>query len=121
MTFRENADVTIWPSLVGRAFPPRDPSDHDEEEEDDDGEADEDHEPAVIREPDEDEQIGLMCMSSAQFLDAPAYREMLAINPRECRQFSQSRKPDRRDRSGWLAGVGGFEPRMAESKIVCLA
>jgi len=43
-------------SLVGTLVPPRDPNDDDdEEEEDDDHEADEDREPAVIREPDEDE------------------------------------------------------------------
>jgi hypothetical protein len=43
-------------SLVGILVPPRDPNDdEDEEEEDDDHEAEEDREPAVIREPDEDE------------------------------------------------------------------
>jgi hypothetical protein len=44
-------------NLVGTLVPPRDPNDDDdeEEEEDDDHEADEDREPAVIREPDEDE------------------------------------------------------------------
>jgi hypothetical protein len=44
-------------SLVGNAVPPRDPNDDDDddEEEDDDNEADDDREPAVIREPDEDE------------------------------------------------------------------
>jgi hypothetical protein len=44
-------------SLVGTLVPPRDPNDDDneEEEEDDDHERDEDREPAVIREPDEDE------------------------------------------------------------------
>ncbi len=43
--------------LIGVAAPPRDPYDDDDEdeEEDEDGEADEDREPAVIREPDEDE------------------------------------------------------------------
>ncbi len=41
-------------SLVGNSVPPRDPNDDDDEEEDDD-EADDDREPAVIREPDEDE------------------------------------------------------------------
>jgi hypothetical protein len=41
-----------WLSLVGALVPPRDPNDDDdEEEEDDDHEADEDREPAVIREP----------------------------------------------------------------------
>jgi hypothetical protein len=42
-----------WESLVGTLVPPRDPNDDDDEEED--HEADEDREPAVIREPDEDE------------------------------------------------------------------
>ncbi len=43
-------------NLVGTLVPPRDPNDDgDEEEEEDDHEADEDREPAVIREPDEDE------------------------------------------------------------------
>ena len=44
-------------NLVGTLVPPRDRNDDDdeEEEEDDDHEADEDREPAVIREPDEDE------------------------------------------------------------------
>jgi hypothetical protein len=41
-------------SLVGNSVPPRDPNDDDDEEEGDD-EADDDREPAVIREPDEDE------------------------------------------------------------------
>jgi hypothetical protein len=43
-------------NLVGTAVPPRDPNDDDDDgEEEDDGEADGDREPAVIREPDEDE------------------------------------------------------------------
>jgi hypothetical protein len=41
-------------SLAANSMPPRDPNDDDDEEEDDD-EADDDREPAVIREPDEDE------------------------------------------------------------------
>ncbi len=45
-----------WQSVVSIAVPPRDPDDDDEDEdENEDGEADEDREPAVIREPDEDE------------------------------------------------------------------
>jgi hypothetical protein len=42
--------------LVGDMLPPRDPNDDDDDDEDeeDDDEADNDHEPAVIREPDED-------------------------------------------------------------------
>jgi hypothetical protein len=49
--------ILTWESLAGTPVPPRDPNDEDdeEEEEDDDHEADEDSEPAVIREPDEDE------------------------------------------------------------------
>jgi hypothetical protein len=48
--------IFIWVSLVGTLGPPRDPNDDDvEKEEEDDHEADEDREPAVIREPDEDE------------------------------------------------------------------
>ena len=49
--------IFTWVNLVGTLVPPRDPNDDDdeEEEEDDDHEADEDREPAVIREPDEDE------------------------------------------------------------------
>jgi hypothetical protein len=44
-------------SLVGNEVPPRDPNDDDDEDEDEDedNEADDDREPAVIREPDEDE------------------------------------------------------------------
>ncbi len=45
-----------WQSLIDTAAPPRDPDDQNEEEEDeDDREVEENHEPAVIREPDEDE------------------------------------------------------------------
>ena len=49
--------IFTWMSLVGTLVPPRDPNDDDAEEEkkEDDHEADEDREPAVIREPDEDE------------------------------------------------------------------
>ena len=48
--------IFTWVSLVGTLVPPRDPSDDDdkEEEQDDDHEANEDREPAVIREPGED-------------------------------------------------------------------
>ena len=42
-------------SFVGDTMPPRDPhDDEDEEDEEDGGDADDDREPAVIREPDED-------------------------------------------------------------------
>ena len=48
--------VFAWLNLVGNMVPPRDPyDDDDEDEEEDDREDDEDQEPAVIREPDEDE------------------------------------------------------------------
>jgi hypothetical protein len=41
--------------FVGATMPPRDPDDdEDEEDEEDGGDADDDREPAVIREPDED-------------------------------------------------------------------
>ena len=48
-----------WHSLINTTMPPRDPNDNDDEEEeedeDDEDEEDENREPAVIREPDEDE------------------------------------------------------------------
>ena len=49
--------IFTWQSLISTAAPPRDPDDNDveDEEDDEDGEVDEDHGPAVIREPDEDE------------------------------------------------------------------
>ena len=47
--------MTTWPSLVGTAALPRDPNVDDDEEEEDDDKVDDDREPAVIREPDEDE------------------------------------------------------------------
>ena len=49
--------IFTWVSRIGTLMPPRDPNDDDDEEEEkeDDHEADEDREPAVIREPDEDE------------------------------------------------------------------
>ena len=43
-----------WLSLFGDTVPPRDPNDDDDEDDEEEGE-DEDEEPAVIREPDEDE------------------------------------------------------------------
>jgi hypothetical protein len=45
-------NVFTWANLIGTPAPPRDPhcDDDEEEEEDDDHEADEDREPAVIRE-----------------------------------------------------------------------
>ena len=58
MTLLIPESIFTWVSLVGTLVPPRDPNDDDDEEEEehDDHEADEDREPAVIREPDEDEQ-----------------------------------------------------------------
>jgi hypothetical protein len=46
-----------WSDLVRSTMPPRDPgyNGDDDEDEDDDEEEQEDREPAVIREPDEDE------------------------------------------------------------------
>jgi hypothetical protein len=45
----------IWQSLIEPAAPPRDPNDEDEAEDEDDRDVEEDDQPAVIREPDEDE------------------------------------------------------------------
>ena len=57
MTPRLPENISTWLSLVGNSVPPRDPNDEDddEDEEDEDEDEDEDREPAVIREPDEDE------------------------------------------------------------------
>jgi hypothetical protein len=61
MTPRILESIFTWHSLIDTTMPPRDPNDNDDEEEEDD-EDDEDQdeevenrEPAVIREPDEDE------------------------------------------------------------------
>jgi hypothetical protein len=54
MTPRFPENVSTWSSLVGHAVPPRDPTDEDDNEDEED-EEDDDREPAVIREPDEDE------------------------------------------------------------------
>jgi hypothetical protein len=48
MTPRLPENISTWLSLVGNSVPPRDPNDEDDDE-------DEDRDPAVIREPDEDE------------------------------------------------------------------
>jgi hypothetical protein len=54
MSPHDPQSLFTWPSLVSIALPPQGPNDDDDEDEDeDDDEADED--PAVIREPDEDE------------------------------------------------------------------
>jgi hypothetical protein len=64
MTPRIPENPFSWSNLIGISMPPRNPNnnnnedeeDEDEDEEDEDeDEADEDREPAVIREPDEDE------------------------------------------------------------------
>jgi hypothetical protein len=47
-------DRLTWSNLVGN-MPPRHPNNGDDDEEENDDEEDEDREPAVIREPDEDE------------------------------------------------------------------
>ena len=49
-------DRFTWLSLVSNTTPPRHPNNGDDDEDDEeDDEEDEDREPAVIREPDEDE------------------------------------------------------------------
>ena len=53
MTPRLPENISTWLSLVGNSVPPRDPNDEDDDEDEED--EDEDREPAVIREPDEDE------------------------------------------------------------------
>ena len=57
MTPRIPQSIFTWHSLINTTTPPRDPNDNDdeEEEEDEDDEDEENREPAVIREPDEDE------------------------------------------------------------------
>jgi hypothetical protein len=55
MTPRFLENVSTWLSLVGNAVPPRDPNGEDDDEDEEDEDEDEDREPAVIREPDEDE------------------------------------------------------------------
>ena len=55
MTPGISGSILSWLSFVGATMPPRDPNDdEDEEDEEDGGDADDDREPAVIREPDED-------------------------------------------------------------------
>ena len=61
MTPRISKSIITWRSLISTMMPPRDPNDNDdekeEEDEDDeeDDQEDENREPAVIREPDDDE------------------------------------------------------------------
>jgi hypothetical protein len=57
MTPRISENVPAWwvdRSLTGNTMPPRDPNDDDDEDEDEEDE-DRHDEPAVIREPDDDE------------------------------------------------------------------
>jgi hypothetical protein len=61
MTPRISEDVPAWWvdwNLMGNPVPPRDPNDDDEDDEDEEDEEDDEDrhdEPAVIREPDDDE------------------------------------------------------------------
>jgi hypothetical protein len=59
MTPRISENVPAWWidwSLMGNTIPPRDPNDDEDENEDEDEEDEDRHdEPAVIREPDDDE------------------------------------------------------------------
>jgi len=58
MSPRISESPFTWLSLTGISVPPRNPNnnnDEDEEDEDEDEEDDNKREPAVIREPDEDE------------------------------------------------------------------
>jgi hypothetical protein len=48
-------DDQILVAIMGDTIPPRDPNDDDDDDEDEDGDTEEDDEPAVVREPDEDE------------------------------------------------------------------
>ncbi len=52
----ENFSTVDWSlaTIMGNTMPPRDPNDDEDDEEDED-EPEEEREPAVIREPDEDE------------------------------------------------------------------
>jgi hypothetical protein len=55
MTPRIPGSIFTLLSLVGNTVPPRDPNDDDDDDEEEDDGADDEREPAVIREPDEDE------------------------------------------------------------------
>jgi hypothetical protein len=63
-------DIFDLLSLVGDMLPPRDTNDDDEDEDDeeDEDEADDDREPAVIREPDEDEWGRMVAVHQAEAL-----------------------------------------------------
>lgn len=51
----ENFSTWLSVGITGNALPPRDPNDDDDDDEDEEDEEDEDEEPAVVREPDDDE------------------------------------------------------------------
>jgi hypothetical protein len=55
----ENFSMVNWSlvTIVGNTLPPRDPNEDDDDDEDEEGdtETDDEREPAVVREPDEDE------------------------------------------------------------------
>ena len=57
MTPRIPENPFSWSNLIGISMPPRNPNNNnnEDEEDEDEDEADEDRDPAVIREPDEDE------------------------------------------------------------------
>jgi hypothetical protein len=61
MTSRVLESVSVWfvgrhvVAITGHETPPRDPNDDDDEDEKDEEDEEPDDEPAVIREPDEDE------------------------------------------------------------------
>ena len=50
----ESFSMSDW-SLVPNSMPPRDPNDDDDDDDEDEDKPDDEHEPAVVREPDEDE------------------------------------------------------------------
>jgi hypothetical protein len=55
MTLHMLESIFVMRDLAGSMVPPREPSDDDDDEDEEEDETDEDREPAVIREPDEDE------------------------------------------------------------------
>jgi hypothetical protein len=48
-------DRLTWSDLISSTMPPRNPNNYNGDDEDEEDDEDEDREPAVIREPDEDE------------------------------------------------------------------
>ena len=61
MTLRIPENFSTWlvgwnlVTIMGDTMPPRDPDDDDDDEDEDDDDERDDREPAVVREPDEDE------------------------------------------------------------------